>query len=255
MNTFFSKTTVKDKLATNVLQKALEESFSKDVEPLVSLTSIAGKPVSLDYGESIRFQNSYLANWLTSAVKRSVRKITGDPNVIVGIQSSIIRGGIKDGSNNLDIMKIFDGVSEDLSNVQVGKIKGDELVGLIVENIKGNLKAPKRNTIIQWSDIQINRTMIAKILEGQINKPFEDAIKIRNEETNEFEPISLHKQYKIAIGEKFLVKDDIEWPGKIRDRFHSMHRTYDQLLRSYIASDDINFQLKVTQKTQEQRIL
>ena len=94
MNTFFSKTTVKDKLATNVLQKDLEESFAKDVEPLVSLTSITGKPVTLDYGESIRFQNSYLANWLTSAVKRSVRTITGDPNVIVGIQSSIIRGGI-----------------------------------------------------------------------------------------------------------------------------------------------------------------
>ncbi|MBQ8668373.1 hypothetical protein IJ472_01240, partial [bacterium] len=255
MNTFFSKTTVKDKLATNVLQKALEESFAKDVEPLVSLTSIAGRPVSLDYGESIRFQNSYLANWLTSAVKRSVRTITGDPNVIVGIQSSIIRGGIKDGSNNLDIMKIFDGVSEDLSNIQVGRIRGDELVGLIVENIKGNLKAPKRNTIIQWSDIQVNRTMISKIVEGKLDKPFEEAIKIRNEETNEFEPVVLHKQYKIAIGEKFLVKDDIEWPKKIRDRFHSMHRTYDQLLRSYIASDDINFQLKVTQKTQEQRIL
>ena len=255
MNTFFSKTTVKDKLATNVLQKDLEESFAKDVEPLVSLTSITGKPVTLDYGESIRFQNSYLANWLTSAVKRSVRTITGDPNVIVGIQSSIIRGGIKDGSNNLDIMKIFDGVSEDLSNIQVGKIRGDELVGLIVENIKGNLKAPKRNTIIQWSDIQVNRTMISKILEGKLDKPFEEAIKIRNEETNEFEPIELDKQYKIAIGEKFLVKDDIEWPKKIRGRFVSMHRTYDQLLRSYIASDDINFQLKVTQKTQEQRIL
>ena len=255
MNTFFSKTTVKDKLATNVLQKALEESFAKDVEPLVSLTNITGKPVSLDYGESIRFQNSYLANWLTSAVKRSVRTITGDPNVIVGIQSSIIRGGIKDGSSNLDIMKIFDGVSEDLSDVQVGRIKGEELVGLIVENIKGNLKAPKRNTIIQWSDIQVNRTMIANILEGKIDKPFSDAIRIRNEETNEFEPIETYKQYKIAIGEKFLVKDDIEWPGRIRDRFNSMHRTYDQLLRSYIASDDINFQLKVTQKTQEQRIL
>ena len=86
-------------------------------------------------------------------------------------------------------------------------------------------------------------------------RTFDEAIKIRNEETNEFEPIETYKQYKIAIGEKFLVKDDIEWPGRIRDRFNSMHRTYDQLLRSYIASDDINFQLKVTQKTQEQRIL
>lgn len=255
MNTFFSKTTVKDNLALNPLNKFLKESFSEDMKPLVSLTDISNNEVSLDYGESIRYTNSHLANWLTSAVKRSVRNVCKDPNVIVGIQSSIIRGGLKNGSNNLDIMKIFDGVSEDLSNVQVGNIKGHELVGLITENIQGNLKAPKRNTIIQWSDIQVNRTLISDILNHKSSKTFEEAIKVRNSSTNIFEPIDIDKEYKIAIGEKFLVKDDIQWPGKIRNRFVSLHKTYDQLLRSYIASDDVNYQLKVTQKTKEQRIL
>jgi len=255
MNTFFSKTTVKDNLALNPLNKFLKESFSEDMKPLVSLTDISNNETSLDYGESIRYTNSHLANWLTSAVKRSVRDVCKDPNVIVGIQSSIIRGGLKDGSNNLDIMKIFDGVSEDLSNVQIGTVKGSELVGLITENIQGNLKAPKRNTIIQWSDIQVNRTLIADIQNKKSNKGFEEAIKIRNIETNNFEPIELDKKYKIAIGEKFLVKDDIQWPAKIRNNFVSLHKTYDQLLRSYIASDDVNYQLKVTQKTKEQRIL
>lgn len=255
MNTFFSKTTVKDNLAQNPLQTFLDESFSKDMKPLVSLTDITGKPTTLDFGESIRYKNSYLANWLTSAVKRSVRAITHDPNVIVGIQSSIIRGGLHNGSNNLDLMKIFDGVSEDLSNIKVGTVQGNELVGLIVENIKGNLKAPKRNTIIQWSDIQVNRTLIDDILQNKSNKDFAEAIKVRSSSSNEFEPINLNKDYKIAIGEKFLVKNDIVWPGKIRDRFKSLDKTYDQLLRSYLANDDINYQLKVTQKTQEQRIL
>ena len=225
------------------------------MKPLVSLKDIAGKPAELDYGESIRYQNSYLANYLTSAVKRSVRDICEDKNVIVGIQSSIIRGGLKDGSNNLDIMKVFDGVSEDLSNVQIGILRGSELVGLIVENIQGNLKAPKRNTIIQWSDIQVNRTLISKILDGKSNKKLEDAIKVRSEANNDFEPIDLNKKYQVALGEKFLVKDDIVWPAKIRDRFYSLNQTYDRLLRTYIASDDINYQLKVTQKTKEQRIL
>lgn len=255
MNTFFSKTTVRDNLYANPLQKFLLESFSEDMKPLVSLKDIAGKPAELDYGESIRYQNSYLANYLTSAVKRSVRDICEDKNVIVGIQSSIIRGGLKDGSNNLDIMKVFDGVSEDLSNVQIGILRGSELVGLIVENIQGNLKAPKRNTIIQWSDIQVNRTLISKILDGKSNKKLEDAIKVRSEANNDFEPIDLNKKYQVALGEKFLVKDDIVWPAKIRDRFYSLNQTYDRLLRTYIASDDINYQLKVTQKTKEQRIL
>lgn len=255
MNAFFSKTTIKDNLSKNPLQLFLNESFSEDMKPLVSLTDISGNKASLEYGDSIRYTNSYLANWLTSAVKRSVRAITDDPNVIVGIQSSIIRGGLENGSNNLDVMKIFDGVSEDLSDVRIGSVKGEELVGLIVENIKGNLKAPKRNTIIQWSDVQVNRLLIAKILDEKSKKNFADAIKVRNEASNEFVPIDLNKEYKIAIGEKFLVKDDIIWPGKIRDRFVSLHKTYDQLLRNYLASDDVNYQLKITQKTKEQRII
>lgn len=255
MNTFFSSSTVKDNLDKNILQKDLVTSFSEDMRPIVSLTDIGNKDAILEYGESIRFKNSYLANWLTTAVKQSVQNLTNDKNVIVGIQSSIIRGGLKNGSNNLDIMKIFDGVSEDLSNVKIGAIYGDELIGLVSENIAGNLKAPKRNTIIQWSDIQVNRQLISDILEKKSNKTFYDAIKVRSEHSNDFEPIVPDKKYKIAIGEKFLVKDDIIWPAKIRDRFVTLNKTYDQLLRNYISSDDVNYQLKVNQKTKEQRII
>lgn len=256
VNTFVSRTTSKDNLYKNPLQILLYKHLVEDLKPIVSLTDISGNEAVLEYNEKdVRCKNTYLANWLTSAVKRSVRRICDDPEVIVGIQSSIIRGGLKNGSNNLDIMKVFDGVSEDLSNVQIGTVKGEELVGLIVENIKGNLKDPKRNTIIQWSDIQVNRTLIAKILSGKVNKPLSTAVKVRNDATNEFENIDMQKEYKIAIGEKFLVKKDIEWPVKIRKRFVSLGKTYDELLRSYLADDDINYQLKVTQKTKEQRIL
>lgn len=255
INTYFTKTTSKVDIDQNPMQIFSNEILSEDLKPLVSLTDILGNKEELPYSEDIRYQNSYLANWLTSAVKRPVRALCHDNEVIVGVQSSIIRGGLKDGSNNLAIMKIFDGVSEDLSNIRIGEISGEELVGLITENIEGNLKAPKRNTIIQWSDIQVNRTLIADILDGKSKKSFADAVKIRNEFTNEFEPIDLDKGYRIAIGEKFLVKNDIKWPGKIRNRFVSLDKTYDQLLRSYIASDDVNYQLKVTRKTKEKRII
>lgn len=255
VNTYFTKTTSTVDIDENPVQQFSRDALSEDLKPLVSLTDVSGEKADLPYSEGIRYENSYLANWLTSAVKRTVRKMTNDDDVIVGIQSSIIRGGLKDGSNNLNVMKIFDGVSEDLSNVRVGRVKGDELVGLITENVQSNLKAPTRNTIIQWSDIQINRTLIGEITEGKSKKDFADAVKVRNEVTNEFEPIDLEKDYKIAIGEKFLVKDDIEWPGRIRDRFTSLGRTYDQMLRSYISSDDVNYQLKVTPKTKEKRII
>lgn len=255
VNTYVSKATSTEKLDKNPINTHMRELLAEDLKPLVSVTDISGSEAELPYNElEVRSKNSYLANYLTSAVKRSVRKLTGENDVIVGIQSSIIRGGLKNDSNNLAIMKIFDGVSEDLSNVKIGALSGEELVGLITENVKSNLKNPKRNTLIQWSDIKINRTLISDIVEGKSKKDFSDAIQVRNNITNEFEPINLNKKYKIAIGEKFLVKDDIEWPGRIRDRFVSLDRTYDKLLRSYISSDEINYQLKVTPKTKENRI-
>ena len=63
----------------------------------------------------------------------------------------------------------------------------------------------------------------------------------------------MEEDYKMVISEKFLVKDDIEWPRKIRDRFTSIGKTYDQLFRDYIES--VDYKLHITPKTKEQRIL
>lgn len=231
-----------NELITSEARKLLEEEISVEK----GLTS-------LSYGNEIRYKNSYLMNYLTSAIKRIIRdKI--EPDVFtVAIQSSIVRGSLEDEANNLSVMKVFDGVSEDLSNLRIGNVKGEELVGLIIENVLANLKAPTRNTIIHWSDIQVNKTLIEAINTGKSNAKYADAIRVRNKLTKEFEPIDLEEDYKMVIGEKFLVKDDIEWPGKIRDRFTSIGKTYDQLFRDYIES--VNYKLHITPKTKEQRIL
>ena len=207
----------------------------------------------LTYGNEIRYKNSYLMNYLTSALKRNIRdKI--DPSVFtVALQSSIVRGDLKDGADNLKVMKIFDGVSEDLSNLKIGTVKGEELVGLITENILSNLKAPTRNTIIHWSDVQVMRSLIEAIKNGKSNANYSDAIRVRNPKTKQFEPIDLQEDYRMVIGEKFLVKNDIEWPGKIRDRFESLGKTYDEIFRDYISS--VDYKLHVTPKTKENRII
>ena len=207
----------------------------------------------LSYGNEIRYKNSYLMNYLTSALKRNIRdKI--DPNVFtVALQSSIVRGGLANGSDNLAVMKIFDGVSEDLSGLKIGNVKGEELVGLITENILGNLKAPTRNTIIHWSDVQVNRSLIEAIHQGKATAKYSDAVRVRNPITKQFEPIDLDEEYRMVIGEKFLVKDDIKWPGIIRDRFEPLNKTYDEIFRDYITS--INYELHITPKTKEERIL
>lgn len=252
MNTFFTDLTLTDEISKHPFNTFIKENFASDMSPIVSLQDLGGNVFELDYGNEIRYSNSYLANYLTSAVKRSVREI--DPNVFsVAIQSSIIRGGIKQGASNLDLMKVFDGVSENLSNLQIGNVSGEELVGLITENIQANLKAPTRNTIIHWSDVQIDRSLIEKIEKGQSKKQYKDAIKVRNQKSKAFEPIDLKKHYRIVLPEKYLVKDDIHWPSRIRHKFDSLNYTYDELFRQYLYN--IDYSIKITPKTTEQRIL
>lgn len=226
---------------------------NKAMEEIVKSEEVDRGMTELSYGNEIRYKNSYLMNYLTSAVKRAVRKNCDSDIFTVALQSSIVRGGLKDNANNLEVMKVFDGVSEDLSNLKIGEVKGFELVGLITENILSNLKAPTRNTIIHWSDVQVNRSLIKEIRDGNSDADYAEAIRVRNKITKAFEPIDLNENYKMVIGEKFLVKDDIAWPGKIRDRFKSLDKTYDQLFRDYIES--VNYELHITPKTKEERIL
>lgn len=230
----------------------LDENFKEDVTPIVAVRDLSGDTNMLHYDESIRFSNSYLANYLTSAVKRSVREVKPTIDAIA-IQSSVIRGGIKDKSSNLDLMKVFDGVSEDLATVKVGKVKGNQLVDLIAENVNDNLKNKTRNTLLQWSDIQIDRTLISKINTGEANdKKYEDAIKIRDKKTKEFVPILSDKEYEILLPEKYLLKENIKSPRLIRDQFESIEGTYDSFLRQYL--DNINYEVIITAKTKEERI-
>ena len=252
MNTFFSDLTLIDDLDKHPIQLKLQDNFEEDMKPIVDIADYAGDETELDYGNEIRYSNSYLANYLTSAVKRSVRKM--QPDVFsVAIQSSIIRGGIKQDSNNLDLMKVFDGVSENLSNLRIGDVTGYELAGLITENIQANLKAPTRNTIIHWSDVQIDRTLMSEISEGKSDKKYIEAIKVRKDGSKEFEPIDPMKKYKIVLPEKYLVKDDIKWPQRIRANFTSLGKTYDQLFREYL--EEVDYLVKITDKTKEQRII
>ncbi len=231
----------------------LDENFKEDVTPIVAVRDLSGETNMLHYDESIRFSNSYLANYLTSAVKRSVREVRPSIDAIA-IQSSVIRGGIKDRSSNLDLMKVFDGVSEDLATVKVGKVKGNQLMDLIVENVNDNLKNKTRNTLLQWSDIQVNRTLIAKINSGEVkDKKYEDAIRIRDKKTKEFVPLESDKNYEILLPEKYLLKENIKSPKLIRNQFESIEGTYDSFLRQYL--DDVNYEVVITSKTKEERII
>ena len=192
-------------------------------------------------------------NFLTSSIKEELNKIL-DPDIYaVGIQSSIIRCGLENKADNLALMKIFDGVSKELSGMESGYITGENLTGMIVENVLENLINPTRNTLIHWSDIQVDKTLIKSISEGNSKADYSEAVRVRNPKTQEFEPIDLSKSYKIAIGKKFLLKNSLQYPPKVRGDFKEIGMTYEETFRKYLKEHD--YIVNITSNTKEKRII
>ena len=223
----------------------LDKNFVEDVKPLVKMKGAS----ELEYSDKIRYTNTELTNYLTSTVAEQARKEIPDL-ASVALQSSYVRGGIKEGSNNLNLLKIFDGIDVESQNLNVGNVKGSEIVDIIAKNIKSNLQAPTRNTLIQWSDFQINRSLIEQIETGKSDKKYQDAVKCRNQQTGEFEAIDMNKNYKILLSNKMLSKKDF---AQIKDNFTSINKNYDDFFRANIKSK--NYEVDVNTQVKEQRVL
>ena len=223
----------------------LDKNFEEDVKPLVKMHGAS----ELEYSDKIRYANTELTNFLTSTVAEEARKEIPDLDS-VALQSSYVRGGIKEGSTNLNLLKIFDGIDVESQNLNVGNVKGNQLVDIISKNVKSNLEAPTRNTLIQWSDFQVNRTMIEQISKGESKNSYADAVKCRNQQTGKFENIDLNKDYKIILSNKILSKKDFK---EVKDNFKSINKNYDDFFRANIKGK--NYEVNVDDKVKEQRVL
>lgn len=223
----------------------LDKNFEEDVKPLVKMHGAS----ELEYSDKIRYANTELTNFLTSTVAEEARKEIPDL-ASVALQSSYVRGGIKEGSTNLNLLKIFDGIDVESQNLNVGNVKGNQLVDIISKNVKSNLEAPTRNTLIQWSDFQVNRTMIEQISKGESKNSYAYAVKCRNQQTGKFENIDLNKDYKIILSNKILSKKDFK---EVKDNFKSINKNYDDFFRANIKGK--NYEVNVDNKVKEQRVL
>ena len=146
---------------------------------------------------------------------------------------------MKNGASTFDLMKVFDGVSEGLSNVKSGKVTGQELIDIVYENIEQNIENKTRNTIIQWSDIQVNRYELELLKQaGDVSEEDKRKNILVRGKDNKFVEIDPNKEYKIAIADKYLIKDDIKMPAKIRSRFEETGVTYHELFMKYLERDE-----------------
>lgn len=240
------------RLSSTEMQKWVDENLAKDGDaenyPAMFYNcpdNQYAKYKTLKYNEhQVRSLNSPLANFLTSTIASEIRRMDdlyGKDIASVAVQSSVIRSGIKEKMSNMDMIRIFNGLGESLSTLEVGTVTGSELAGIIQENINSNLESD-RNTMLQWSDIQIDKDMLKAIKEGTCDKSPIEAIKMRNlkKETvgnpSVWESIEPDKTYKIVLPTKYLMKDSLKYVPVIKDRFKVVedenYRTMSQLLRS-----------------------
>lgn len=240
------------------LQTYINVNVGKDLIPLVQYAHPEASPEEMVLSDSIKYADSILANYLTDGIKIAAQKTYPDLD-LVGLPSTIVRNGLKSNErrstlNNLDFLKIFDGVNSNLQLLKIGSVNGEDLYNLILENVLNNLKSKTRNALVRWSDIQINRTAIKEMKEKE-NPDYRDFIKIRNKETDKFEKIDFNKNYRVLISDKYLGKHtaNIKYPEKIRDNFETTQYSYDDLFMEYLKM--INFDVKMTYRARERRIL
>lgn len=241
------------------LQQFVGINIQKDLEPLVKFVHPGATPEELVLDDSIRYANNLLANYFTTSMKSIAERYYPDLDLLA-LPSTIVRNGLKSNEkrttlNNMDFMKIFDGVNENQIKLQIGSVQGYLLYEMILENVLNNLKSRTRNALVQWSDIQINRTLIKSLKDDLFNPELKEAIKIRNKNTGKFEEIDFNKEYKILISDKYLLKEteNIKVPAKIKNEFEKTSLTYDSLFKEYLES--INFDVIIPTIAREKRIL
>lgn len=243
-------------LENKELQKFVQTNIEKDIEPLIKYDE---NVEMMKFSKKVRYENCDWVNYITDSVKDAV-KIAYPSVDIVGIPSEIFRGGLKDNTkqkefNNLDLIKLFAGANENLSNLKIGTITGEELYALALENTMNNLQNPKRSGMIQWSDLQVNRTLINNIINNESSEELSSAFKFRNPESGEFEPVDLNKEYTIVLPDKYLLKDkeNVRVPSTVLKKFTCISGNYNSYFREYLDLNDFNFELDG--KCREQRIL
>lgn len=190
--------------------KLIEESFREDKKPLATILTnenITKLSKNATKKDDIREINNHLANFVTDGVLNSIRQIEPD-TAVFGVASSAFRQDlpVNKPMTNLQLRDLLNGQTEAMSQVYTGKIKGSDLINIVSKNIQDNIKN-NRNTIIQWSGIQIDKKGIKEALESgkTTNEDMAKYIKIKDDNGN-YVDINEDSPYKVAIPNYFFLR-------------------------------------------------
>lgn len=194
-------------LSNNPFSKMIDGMFKNDNEPYLYISGPEGMNSLTQKG--VRTQNNMLANLVTDSILSSIKDI--DPDVqAFGVASSAFRQDLplNADTTNLQLRNVLIGQTDSLSKIYVGNLSGANVVRTVMDNMEDHMKDPERNTIVQWSGIQINKKELIKALKSDNADSVKDLcefIKIKNKD-GEYEKVDPSKTYKIALPNYFFMR-------------------------------------------------
>lgn len=155
----------KDEKRKSAIGEFFDLLFKEDSKKIYTI-KCTDKSVEELSTDGIRKGNNYLANFVTDVILSSIRE--KDPKVdIFALNSSAIRGGFDMDNNNpsvsnVDVMNCLDGINVSQADVYTTDVTGRQLIDLIMDNYKFNLKDREKNPIIHYAGIKVDRTNLLK---------------------------------------------------------------------------------------------
>lgn len=208
-----------------MLTRVYQEMFKEDAVPIYSIRSKGDIPIeSLDI-EGVRLGNNHLANFVTDAVLKEIKK--RNPEVdFFAVNSSSIRHSLSLSKektvSNFDVMNVLAGITTSDGELYKTKVKGSDLAYMVSENVVFNSNMPEKNTLIQYSGLKVNRNAMLELLNNPSNKKRTECALSRELtkyiiDKSTGKPVEPDKEYVIVNPIKYFNKSPQEQIRKMKD--------------------------------------
>lgn len=189
----------------NAMHRFYNQVFREDIEDGYLI------PAKDDVEEltlkGVRYENSYLANYITDVILNRIKK--SHPQVdFFALNASAIRGPLKTKNsgevNNISLLLTLNGIRDEDANILLSEASGREILNIICENILSNSQNQERNPLNHFSGLKYNKTMLLKGIQAGLSE--DNLIKFIRKTEND-QPLELDDTYTLANVEKFFVKN------------------------------------------------
>ncbi len=227
-----------------IIQKIFYKVFCDDWEKEYKIRVDNPKLKSLD-NEGVRYQNNYLANFITDSILSQIQKTNPDVDIFA-LNASSIRGSIDTlnagGANNLQMIEVLGGITHKDAELYKNKVSGKELMVLIVDNLLFNETSPERKPLMQYSGLIIDKK---SILDGvhsgkSLDELMEYVIFAKNGKN-----IETDKDYTIANTVKYFAKSKNKFINtNLFNRAQVLNLNAKDSFRAYIEENKDNLYAK-----------